>query len=112
MNQLHHLKGTLRAQNASLVRGLMTVLGVLYWFISLFGLQRMDRRYWSCVACWGQPGFFKVALDLLTTADALISPSWQTIQTWVVDKLQSIRPLTPSYLLRYRRHRPWLQQSG
>lgn len=110
----HHLrlKGTLRAQNGSLVKGLMTVLGLLYWFISLFGLQSMERRHWSRVACWGQPGFFKVALDLLTTADEFILPIWQTIQAWMGDKLESIRPLTPSYLLRYRRHRPWLQQSG
>jgi len=110
----HHLrlKGTLRAQNVTLVKGLLTVLGLLYWFVSLFGLRCMERRHWSRVACWGQPGFFKVALDLLTTVDPLILPTWQSIQAWLGDKLESLRPLTPTYLLRYRRYRPRLQQSG
>jgi hypothetical protein len=110
----HHLrlKGTLRAQNDSLVKGLLTVLGVLYWFVSLFRLQFMERKHWSRVACWGQPEFFKVALEMLATEDALILPTGQTINTWVSDKLEPILPLTPSSLLRYRRHWPWLQQSG
>jgi hypothetical protein len=64
------------------------------------------------VACWGKPGFFKVALDLLTTMDPLVLPTWQEMHHWVRDKLESLKPLTPTYLLRYRRYRPWLQQSG
>jgi hypothetical protein len=110
----HHLrlKGTLRAQNVRFVKGLMTVLAVLYWFVCLFGLHWLGRRHWSRVACWGQPGFFKVALDLLTTADPLVSSTWQAIHSWVRDKLELLKPLMPTYLLRYRRHRPWLQQSG
>ena len=110
----HHLrlKGTLRAQNVSFVKGLLTVLAVLYWFVSLFGLRCTDRTYWSRVACWGQPGFFKVALDLLGAMDAPTLLAWPSIHTWVCDKLESLRPLIPRYLLRYRRHRPCLQQSG
>lgn len=110
----HHLrlKGTLRAENVNFVKGLMTVLGVLYWFVSLFGLQWTDRKHWSRVACWGQPGFFKVALDLLITMDTLVYSTWQTVHSWLRDKLQPLRPLTPTYRLRYRRYRPWLQQTG
>jgi hypothetical protein len=110
----HHLrlKDTLRVQNVHFVKGLLTVLGVLYWFVSLVGLRCTERRQWSRVACWGQPGFFKVALDLLSTMDPLILPIWPEMHHWVRDKLKSLKPLTPTYLLRYRRHRPWLQQSG
>jgi hypothetical protein len=106
------LKGTLHVQNVRFVKGLLTVLGVLYWFVSLLGLRCTDRRHWCRVACWGQPGFFKVALDLLSTMDPLVPPTWQEMYLWVRDKLESLKPLTPTYLLRYRRYRPWLQQSG
>jgi len=90
----------------------LTVLGDLYWFVSLFGLRCTERTHWSRVACWGQPGFFKVALDLLSTMDPLGSAHLEDIHLWVRDKLESLKPQTPTYLLRYRRYRPWLRQSG
>ena len=110
----HHLrlKGTLRAENVHLVKGLLTVLAVLYWFVCLLGLPWLDPASWSRVACWGQPGFFKVALDMLTAADPLVSTTWTTLSSWVRDKLETLRPPTPTYLLRYLRYRPWLLQSG
>lgn len=106
------LKGTLRAENVAYVKGLMTVLAVLYWFISICGLHWTERQFWSRVACWGQPSFFKVALDLLTTDDPIIAPTWSTILHWLREKLWFLRPRLPHYLLRYRRHRFWLHQSG
>jgi Transposase DDE domain len=110
----HHirLKGTLWAENVTLVKGLMTVLGVLYWFVCLLGLHWSERKFWSKVACWGQPSFFKTAIDLLTSNDPVVPETWAQVSAWVHDKLEPIRPLIPTYLLRYRRHRPWLQQSG
>jgi hypothetical protein len=86
----HHLrlKDTLWAQDVRLVKGLLTVLAVLYWFICLLGERWTDRADWAKVACWGQPSFFKVALDLLTTQDPVIEPTWQSVQAWVREKLQ------------------------
>jgi hypothetical protein len=110
----HHLrlKGTLWAENVALVKGLMTVLGVLYWFVCLLGLNWSERKYWSRVACWGQPSFFKTAMDLLTSNDPVVPETWKQVSAWLHDKLETLRPPTPPYLLRYRRHRTWLQQSG
>lgn len=102
------LKGTLRAENVAYIKGLMTVLAVLYWFISICGLHWSEPRFWSRVACWGQPSFFKVALDLLSTDDRTIIPTWPTILNWLREKLWFLRPRPPRYLLRYRRHRSWL----
>ncbi len=102
-------EGSLQAERVSLVKGLLTVLAVLYWFICLFGLQWTERKYWAKVACWGQPSFFKVALDLLSADDPVVPGTWQTVQAWLEDKLEAQRPLTPTYLLLYRRYRPWLQ---
>ena len=90
----------------------MTVLGVLYWFICLSGLNWSERKYWSRVACWGQPGFFKTALDLLTSDDPVVPKTWTKVFAWLLDKLETLRPPTPPYLLRYRRNRTWLQQTG
>jgi hypothetical protein len=106
------LKGTLWAQNVAYVKGLMTVLAVLYWFVALLGLQWTERRHWSRVACWGQPGFFKVALDLLSEQDPLVPQTWPSVHAWLREKLAILRPLPPAYLLRYRRHRFWLPQTG
>jgi hypothetical protein len=110
----HHLrlKGTLAAQNVSYVKGLLTVLAVLYWFVCLFGLHWTERKHWCRVACWGQPSFFKVALSLLEDDAALTAATWGSILAWIRDKLLVLRPFLPTYKLRYRRNRPWLQQSG
>jgi hypothetical protein len=106
------LKNTLRAQNVTYVKGLMTVLALLYWFISLCGLHWDHPRFRSRIACWGRPSFFKTALDLLTTADDLALATWPRILAWLMDKLWHLRPLPKLYLLRYRCHRPWLLFSG
>jgi hypothetical protein len=106
------LKNTLRAQNVAYVKGLMTVLALLYWFISICGLHWNHARFRSRIACWGRPSFFKTALDLLTTADELALVTWPRILAWLKDKLWHLRPLPKRYLLRYRCHRSWLQLSG
>jgi hypothetical protein len=69
----------------------------------------IERKYWAKVACWGQPGFFKVALDSLSADDPVVPRTWQTVQAWLKDKLEALWPLTPTYLPLYRRYRPWLQ---
>jgi hypothetical protein len=71
------LKNTLRAQNVAYVKGLMTVLALLDWFISLCGLHWDSPRFRARIACWGRPSFFKTALDLLTTADELALATWR-----------------------------------
>jgi hypothetical protein len=106
------LKHTLRAQNVAYVKGLMTVLALLYWFISVCGLHWDSPRFRCRIACWGRPSFFKTALDLLTTADELALSTWPRILVWLIDKLRHLRPLPKLFLLRYRSHRPWLQVSG
>ncbi len=106
------LKHTLRAQNVAYVKGLMTVLALLYWFIALCGIHWDHPRFRCRIACWGRPSFFKTALDLLTTADELALATWPRILAWLMDKLWHLRPLPKLYTLRYRRHRPWLQFSG
>jgi Transposase DDE domain len=106
------LKHTLCAQNVAYVKGLLTVLALLYWFIALCGLHWNQPRFRCRIACWGRPSFFKTALDLLTTADDLALATWPRILAWIKDKLWHLRPLPKLYLLRYRRHRPWLQFSG
>jgi hypothetical protein len=106
------LKNTLRAQNVAYVKGLMMALALLYWFISLCGLHWDHPRFRSRIACWGRPSFFKTALDLLTTADDLALSTWPHILAWLIDKLRHLRPFPQLYLLRYRRHRPWLLFSG
>lgn len=110
----HHLrlKGTLQAQDVSLVKGLLTVLAVLYWFICLLGDQWTDRRHWAKVACWGQPSFFKVALDLLTINDPLVTRTWQTVLLWLRDKLQLRHALLRTTLQLSRYHRLHPNQSG
>jgi hypothetical protein len=104
------LKHTLCAQNVAYVKGLMTVLALLYWFIAICGLHWDKPRFRCRIACWGRPSFFKTALHLLTTADELAT--WSRILAWLKDKLSHLRPLPKVYLLRYRRHRPWLLLSG
>ena len=94
------------------VKGLMTALALLYWFISLCGLHWDHSRFCARIACWGRPSFFKTALDLLTIADELALATWPRILAWLIDKLRHLRPLPKLYLLRYRCHRPWLQLSG
>jgi len=106
------LRGTLHAQNVAYVKGLMTVLALLYWFICLCGLHWNRPRFRSRIACWGQPSFFKTALDLLTSLDPLALSTWTRILAWIQDKLRHLQPLPKTYLLRYRRYRPWLQLSG
>lgn len=106
------LKHTLRAENVAYVKGLMTILALLYWFISLCGLHWDRPHFRARIACWGRPSFFKTALDLLTIADELALATWPNILAWLKDKLWHLRPLPKPYLLRYRRHRPWLQLSG
>lgn len=106
------LKHTLHAQNVAYVKGLMTVLALLYWFISLCGIHWDSPRFRSRIACWGRPSFFKTALDLLTIADELALATWPRILVWLADKLSHLRPLPKLYLLRYRCHRPWLLFSG
>ena len=102
------LKGTLLAQNVAYVRGLMTVLALLYWFICLCGLHWDLPQFRSRVACWGRPSFFKVALDLLISHDPLALALWPSIFAWLQQKLAIWRPLPKPYLLRYRRHRNWV----
>lgn len=106
------LKGTLLAENVAYVKGLTTVLAMLYSFISHCGLHWTERRFWSRVACWGQPGFFKAALDLLTADDPLAFQTWPSILAWLRDKLWPFRPLPKLYQLRYRRYRTCLLQTG
>jgi hypothetical protein len=106
------LKNTLRAQNVAFVKGLMTVLALLYWFIALCGLHWDHPRFRCRIACWGRPSFFKTALDLLITADELALSTWPRILAWLSDKLRHLCPFPKRYLLRYRHHRPWLQLSG
>lgn len=106
------LRNTLRAQNVAFVKGLLTILALLYWFISLCGLHWDHPRFRSRIACWGRPSFFKTALDLLTTADELALATWPHILAWLSDKLSHLRPLLKPYLWRYCRHRPCLQLSG
>ena len=106
------LRGTLLAQNVEYVRGLMTVIALLYWFICLCGLHWDRPHFRSRIACWGRPSFFKTALDLLTSQDQLALPTWPDILAWIHAKLKHLQPLPKVYLLRYRRHRPWLQFSG
>lgn len=106
------LRGTLWAQNVEYVKGLMTVLALLYWFIALCGLHWNRPRFRSRVACWGKPSFFKTALDLLIAEDSLAVSDWPKILAWLSDKLWPFRPLPKPYLLRYRRHRPWLSLTG
>lgn len=106
------LKGTLLAQNVAYVKGLTLVLAMLYAFISYCGLHWTERRFWSRVACWGQPSFFKTAVDLLTAEDALALKSWPSIRAWLRDKLWPFRPLPKPYQLRYRRYRSSLPQTG
>jgi hypothetical protein len=100
------LRGTLLAQNVAYVKGLMTILALLYWFICLCGLHWNYAHFRSRVACWGKPSFFKIALDLLTSQDPLAFSSWPNILAWLQDKLAHLRPLPKPYLLRYRKHRP------
>jgi hypothetical protein len=106
------LRGTLLAQNVEYVRGLMTVIALLYWFICLCGVHWNRPLFRSRIACWGRPSFFKTALDLLISQDQLALPTWPDILTWIHDKLKHLQPLPKVYLLRYRRNRPWLQFSG
>jgi hypothetical protein len=106
------LKHTLQAQNVAYVKGLLTVLALLYWFISLCGLHWDKPHFRARIACWGRPSFFKTALDLLTSLDELALATWPRILAWLQDKLSHLRPLPKLYMLRYRRHRPWLQLSG
>jgi hypothetical protein len=64
------LRGALKAQNVAYVKGLLSVLALVSWCVGLFGLQWLERRFWARAACWGRPGFCKVALDLLTATPA------------------------------------------
>jgi hypothetical protein len=106
------LRHTLRAENVAYVKGLLTVLALLYWFIAICGLHWDSPRFRCRISCWGRPSFFKTALDLLFSADALALATWPRILAWLNDKLRHLHPLPKLYLLRYRRHRPWLQLSG
>jgi hypothetical protein len=106
------LRNTLRAENVACVKGLITVLVLLYWFISLCDLHWDQPRFRCRIACWGRPSFFKTALDLLISNDELALPTWPRIFAWLTEKLRHLRPLPKLYLLRYRCHRPWLQLSG
>jgi Transposase DDE domain len=106
------LRGTLLAQNVDYVRGLMTAIALLYWFICLCGIHWNHPRYRSRIACWGRPSFFKTALDLLISQDEMALPTWPNILAWTHVKLKHLQPLPKVYLLRYRRNRPWLQLSG
>jgi hypothetical protein len=106
------LKHTLLAQNVAFVKGLLTVLALLYWFISLCGIHWDKPLFRARIACWGRPSFFKTALDLLTTADDLALATWPKILAWLKNKISHLRPFPKLYLLRYRSHRPWLLFSG
>jgi hypothetical protein len=110
----HHLrlKGTLIAKRVDLVKGLMTVMAVLYWLIALFGLRWTSRQFWSQVACWGQPSFFKTAIDLLMLKGNHVSTTWRCLRKWLSQQLDALQPPRPTHLLRYRRNRRWLAQSG
>ena len=110
----HHLrlKGTLIVKRVDLAKGLMTVIAVSYWLIALFGLRWTDREHLSRVACWGQPSLFKTAVDLLLTKGRHVGSAWRTIKEWLSQRLDPLKPPTPTYLLRYKRNRPWLKQSG
>lgn len=106
------LRGTLQAQNVEYVKGLMLVLALLYWFISLCGLEWDRPQLRARVACWGRPSFFKLALDLLTVQDPLALAAWPKILAWLRDKLWFFRPLPKLYQLRYRRYRHLQPQTG
>ena len=106
------LRGTLLAQNVAYVKGLFTVLALLYWLICLCGFHWNYARFRSRVACWGKPSFFKIALDLMTVQDPFALDLWPSILQWLIDKLAHLRPLPKPYLLRYRKFRPWLSQTG
>jgi hypothetical protein len=106
------LKGTLLAQNVEYVKGLLTVLALLYWFVAICGLHWNQPRFHMRIACWGRPSFFKTALELLFTDDALALPTWPAILAWLRDKLRHLYPLPKLYLLRYRRFRPRFPQTG
>lgn len=91
----HHLrlKGTLWADDVQLVKGLLTVIAVLYWFVVLLGTHWTERKHWAKVACWGQPSPFKVALDLLSLNDPLVETTWATVHAWINEKLDLFRYL-------------------
>ena len=110
----HHLRlrNTLIVKRVDLVKGLLTVIVALYWLIALFGLRWTDRKHWSQVACWGRPSFFKTAIDLLMAKGRQVSDTWRSLKIWLSGQLYALQPPTPTYLLRYKRNRPWLKQSG
>jgi hypothetical protein len=111
----HHLrlKGTLKVKSVERASRLITVVALLYWFISLVGIRLNRPVHRAEVSYWGKPSFFTVALHLLHIADRASLRAAERVAQWAQDKLFGLRPLTPSYKLPYRRFRSRaLPQSG
>lgn len=111
----HHLrlKGTLRVELVERAAMMITAVALLYWFLCLVGI-RLDRpEHRADASYWGKSSFFKTALDLLEVGHEAALRAAERVVVWTADKLFGLKPLTPTYKLRYRRFRyAFLRQSG
>jgi len=111
----HHLrlKGTLRVQSATRAGTLITVVALVYWFISLVGRRLNRPNHRAKVSYWGQASDFTIGLELLQMRDEAALRAAHRILNWLDDKLLALAPWPRRYQLRYLRFRPWLlPQSG
>ena len=104
----HHLrlKGTLRVELVERAMTLISASALLYWFICLVGIRLNYPRYKAEVSYWGEASFFTVALWFLEAVEEAGLRAGERVALWAKDKLAGLRPLTPTYKLRYRRFRP------
>ena len=91
---------------------LLSAVILLYWYICMIAMRLKGHPCTVEVRAWGRLGECKLGLELLQLDSEAVYHTAQRILRWVEDKLFALQPLTPPYKLRYRRFRPWLQQTG
>lgn len=103
----HHLRleDTLRVRKAAHVERLLLGVIIAYWYLCLLGVRLNRPAYQAAVACGRRLSHFMLALELLAMAHPAVLGSAQRLQQAVRECLFPRRPPTPSYKLRYHRHR-------
>lgn len=106
----HHLrlKGTLKVEAVERAERLISVVALLYWFISLVGMRLNRPMHRAEVSYWGKPSFFTLALQLLQAGDEAALRAAERLARWAQDKLFGLKPLLPNYKYRYLRFRACL----
>lgn len=106
----HHLrlKGTLKVEAVERAERLISVVALLYWFISLVGIRLNRPMHRAEVSYWGKPSFFTLALELVQAGDEAALRAAERLARWAQDKLFGLKPLLPNYKYRYLRFRACL----